>query len=93
MGIWRSVVGEENSGLLVSLLRAAGEKRLKRLDLTCPMARSGIGCPVIASLSGVSLAVIVTEPTSPDANDLERWRICAPTSGYRPASLLINGPE
>ena len=32
----------------------------------------GIGCPVISSLSGVDLAVIVTEPTLSGIHDLER---------------------
>jgi MinD superfamily P-loop ATPase len=32
----------------------------------------GIGCPVISSLSGVNLAVIVTEPTPSGLHDLER---------------------
>ena len=32
----------------------------------------GIGCPVIASLSGVDLAVIVTEPTLSGIHDMER---------------------
>ena len=32
----------------------------------------GIGCPVISSLSGVSLALLVTEPTLSGMHDLER---------------------
>jgi MinD superfamily P-loop ATPase len=32
----------------------------------------GIGCPVIASLSGVSLALVVTEPTVSGLHDLQR---------------------
>ena len=32
----------------------------------------GIGCPVISSLSGVSLALIVTEPTLSGMHDLDR---------------------
>jgi MinD superfamily P-loop ATPase len=32
----------------------------------------GIGCPVISSLSGASLALLVTEPTLSGIHDLER---------------------
>jgi len=32
----------------------------------------GIGCPVIASLTGVDLALIVTEPTLSGLHDLDR---------------------
>ncbi len=32
----------------------------------------GIGCPVISSLSGVNLALLVTEPTLSGIHDLER---------------------
>ena len=32
----------------------------------------GIGCPVISSLSGVNLAVIITEPTLSGMYDLDR---------------------
>jgi len=32
----------------------------------------GIGCPVIASLTGTDLALIVTEPTPSGRNDMER---------------------
>jgi len=32
----------------------------------------GIGCPVISSLSGANLAVIVTEPTLSGIYDLDR---------------------
>ena len=32
----------------------------------------GIGCPVIAALSGVDLALIVTEPTLSGMHDMER---------------------
>ena len=66
--------GEENSGLLVSLLkrqaRALAEE--KGLDLLLCDGAPGIGCPVIASLSGTNLAVIVTEPTPSGRHDLER---------------------
>lgn len=66
--------GAENSGLLVSLLRkeareaAAATGRAVVLSDGAP----GIGCPVISSLTGTDLAVIVTEPTPSGRHDLER---------------------
>ena len=83
--------GEENSGLLVSLLRKQAKEMAGKngLDLILSDGTPGIGCPVIASLSGVSLAVIVTEPTPSGRHDLERVAdLCA---HFRiPAGIIIN---
>jgi len=66
--------GEENSGRLVTLLknnaRALAEEG--QLDLILTDGPPGIGCPVISSLAGANLAVIVTEPTPSGIHDLER---------------------
>ncbi|MBW2060944.1 MAG: ATP-binding protein [Deltaproteobacteria bacterium] len=66
--------GEENSGLLVSLLRqqARGMAEKEGYDLILSDGAPGIGCPVISSLSGTDLAVIVTEPTPSGTHDLDR---------------------
>ncbi len=67
-------IAEENSGKLVTLVRqnakliAEKEKR----DFVIIDGPPGIGCPVIASLSGVDMALIVTEPTLSGIHDLER---------------------
>lgn len=67
-------VAEENSGKLVSTVRAKSrqlaEQQHRRLILTD--GSPGIGCPVIASLTGADLALIVTEPTLSGMHDLER---------------------
>jgi len=47
-----------------------GQKRA--LDYIISDGSPGIGCPVISSISGVSLAVIVTEPTLSGMHDLDR---------------------
>jgi len=66
--------GEEASGKLVAMVRemartvAASHKR----DLVLIDGSPGIGCPVIASLTGVDLALVVTEPTVTGEHDLER---------------------
>jgi MinD superfamily P-loop ATPase len=66
--------GEENSGRLVTLLkreaRSIAEER--GLDLILSDGAPGIGCPVISSLAGTNLAVIVTEPTPSGMHDLSR---------------------
>lgn len=66
--------GEENSGLLVSLLRKKAREIAEEKQIRTILADGtpGIGCPVIASLSGTSLAVIVTEPTPSGRHDLDR---------------------
>ncbi|ADB57503.1 ATP-binding protein [Archaeoglobus profundus] len=66
--------GEENSGLLVHEVKAKAEKvaEEKGLDLILVDGAPGIGCPVIASLSKVDKAVVVTEPTLSGLNDMER---------------------
>ena len=67
-------IAEENSGKLVTLVKqnakliAEKEKR----DFVIIDGPPGIGCPVIASLSGVDIALIVTEPTLSGIHDLER---------------------
>jgi len=67
-------VGEGNSGKLVTQVRNAAEKiaRKKGLDFILIDGSPGIGCPVIASLTGADLALIVTEPTLSGISDLVR---------------------
>lgn len=67
-------VAEENSGKLVTLVRTQA-KRLaeeKGLDLIIGDGSPGIGCPVIASVTGANLVLVVTEPTMSGRHDLER---------------------
>lgn len=64
----------ENSGKLVSIVR--GEARRVAAEKDRPLVivdgPPGIGCPVIASLTGASLAVVVTEPTVAGEHDMKR---------------------
>jgi MinD superfamily P-loop ATPase len=67
-------IAEENSGKLVALVRQnarsiATSGNLKYIITDGP---PGIGCPVISSLSGANLALVVTEPTLSGIHDLER---------------------
>ena len=66
--------GEENSGRLVALLRQKAKvlAQAQGQSLILSDGPPGIGCPVISAVSGVHLAVIVTEPTPSGLHDLER---------------------
>jgi MinD superfamily P-loop ATPase len=66
--------GRENSGKLVALVKekARGLVEETGADLLLVDGPPGIGCAVIASLSGASLALAVTEPTVAGFHDLER---------------------
>lgn len=66
--------GQENSGRLVALLRQEARKIAdeQNSQLIISDGPPGIGCPVISSLSGTDLAVIITEPTQSGLHDLER---------------------
>jgi MinD superfamily P-loop ATPase len=67
-------IGEENSGKLVAQVRQVAQSTAeeKNLDLVLIDGPPGIGCPVISSLTGVDLVLIVTEPTVAGIHDLER---------------------
>lgn len=65
---------EENSGKLVTLVKKKAREIAEKHghDLILIDGSPGIGCPVIASLSGVSCAIIVTEPTISGLHDATR---------------------
>ncbi|MFP3937741.1 MAG: ATP-binding protein [Phycisphaerae bacterium] len=67
-------VAEENSGKLVSTVRkAAGAIAAERnMELVLIDGSPGIGCPVIASITGADAVLIVTEPTLSGLHDLGR---------------------
>ena len=65
-------MGRGNSGLLVSEVKSAMIKAAPDPELVIIDGSPGIGCPVIASVSGVDLALIVTEPSVSGMSDLER---------------------
>jgi len=67
-------IAEENSGKLVALVRNNAKLIAEKENLNYIISDGppGIGCPVISSLSGASLALLVTEPTLSGIHDLER---------------------
>ena len=66
--------GEENSGKLVALVRQNAKKIVdtQNCELILNDGPPGIGCPVIASLGGVGMGLLVTEPTMSGIHDMER---------------------
>jgi MinD superfamily P-loop ATPase len=67
-------IAEENSGKLVTLLRKQAKKiaQEQNKDLLIVDGPPGIGCPVIASITGADIVLVVTEPTLSGKHDLER---------------------
>lgn len=67
-------IAKENSGKLVTLVRQNAQEiaRKKNLEFIIIDGPPGIGCPLIASIGGANLAVVVTEPSLSGIHDLER---------------------
>ena len=66
--------GEANSGKLVTLVRQNARilSEKEKSDLIIIDGPPGIGCPVIASVTGVDVGLVVTEPTMSGIHDLQR---------------------
>lgn len=83
--------GEGNSGKLVTELRQKAQSiaEEENYNLIIIDGPPGIGCPVIASITGTTHVLIVTEPTVSGIHDLER--IIQLASHFRiQASVCIN---
>ena len=67
-------IAQENSGKLVTLIRKEAKRiaQIQNKDLIIADGSPGIGCPVIASITGADLVVVVTEPTMSGRHDMER---------------------
>jgi MinD superfamily P-loop ATPase len=84
-------IAEDNSGKLVSLIKQEAKKiaEARELDWIIVDGPPGIGCPVIASLSGVDCAVVVTEPTLSGLHDARR--VIGVARHFRvPVQMVIN---
>jgi MinD superfamily P-loop ATPase len=70
----RLIPGGENSGKLVSKVREVARTLAeeRKADLVVVDGPPGVGCAVIASVSGASLVLVVTEPTLSGAHDMAR---------------------
>jgi MinD superfamily P-loop ATPase len=84
-------IAAESSGKLVTLVRqqARGMAEREGRELLLVDGPPGIGCPVIASLTGASMALVVTEPTLSGEHDLERVLVLARHFGV-PAAVCVN---
>jgi MinD superfamily P-loop ATPase len=66
-------IGSGTTGLLVTeVKKQMNENSMPNTPLAVIDGSPGIGCPVIASLNGVSMVLIVTEPSVSGINDMER---------------------
>jgi len=83
--------GAENSGKLVSQVResAREEAGSSGRSLILVDGPPGIGCPVIAAVTGTTLVVVVVEPTVSGEHDLDR--VLGLTRHFNiPAALCVN---
>jgi MinD superfamily P-loop ATPase len=84
-------IAQENSGKLVAQVRQEARRlaQEQKLEYIISDGPPGIGCPVISSLSGASLALMVAEPTLSGIHDLERVLGVSGHFGV-PAAVAIN---
>ncbi len=84
-------VSHSNSGKLVTEVLKEAEHRAEeeKADLIVADGPPGIGCPVIAALSGTDTAVMVTEPTVSGLHDLERVHKLARSFGAK-TGVVVN---
>ena len=65
-------MGRGNSGKLVTNVKLAMLKNAPDCDVAIIDGSPGIGCPVIASISGVDMVLVVAEPSLSGISDLKR---------------------
>ncbi len=87
----RLKIGADNSGKLVAKVKNEARKAAEGLgkELVLVDGSPGVGCPVVSSLSGASLVVLVTEPTVSGIHDLKRVHELVRKFGIK-AGCIIN---
>ncbi len=65
-------MGRGNSGKLVTAVKTTLAENAPDTDLAIIDGSPGIGCPVIASMSGVDMVLVVAEPSRSGLSDLKR---------------------
>jgi MinD superfamily P-loop ATPase len=84
-------VAAENSGKLVSIVRREARRiaEAENHPLVIVDGPPGIGCPVIASVTGATLVLVVTEPTVSGEHDM--GRVLSLTRHFNiPAAVCVN---
>jgi len=75
----RLLPGAANSGLLVGTIKKIALERNKDCDLMLVDGPPGIGCPLISTVTGMDVVLVVTEPSVSGLHDLARLiRVCRP---------------
>jgi len=84
-------IAAENSGKLVSTVRQSTRRiaETEKRSLVIVDGPPGIGCPVIASITGATQVLVVTEPTVSGEHDLERVLALTRHFGI-PTSVCVN---
>ncbi|NMA69394.1 MAG: 4Fe-4S binding protein [Desulfitobacterium sp.] len=82
-------MGSGTSGLLVTEVKKQLQEAAQAIKLAIIDGSPGIGCPVIASMSGVDLVLVVAEPSLSGISDLERIIKTAKTFDVK-AAICIN---
>lgn len=65
-------MGSGTSGMLVTEVKKQMKSSAQNAELAIIDGSPGIGCPVIASISGVNMVLIVAEPSISGISDMER---------------------
>jgi len=82
-------MGSGNSGMLVSEVKKQLQPFEQDIDIAIIDGSPGIGCPVIASISGVNMVLIVAEPSLSGLNDMKRI-IATAQKFFTPIGVVIN---
>ncbi len=84
-------IGAENSGKLVAKVKNEAKVLAEKLnkDFIIVDGSPGIGCPVVSSLSGANLVVLVTEPSVAGIHDVKRVYELVKKFGIK-AGCIIN---
>ncbi len=80
------VPGAGNSGLLVHAVKKTAMEEDRNSDLFLIDGPPGTGCPLISTISGVDIVLIVTEPSVSGLHDLKR--VVAVCRQFRPRILV-----
>jgi MinD superfamily P-loop ATPase len=82
----RLVPGAGNSGLLVHAVKKTAMEHDRDCDLFLIDGPPGTGCPLISTISGTDIVLIVTEPSISGLHDLKR--VVAVCRQFRPRILV-----